>query len=194
MNDRHADGHTPRMDGTREQQLLWRVVALQEALQTITTLGDGDDFRFFAQNALNVDAHNSNLTRDSATAIQQTGGSGAEPGQHNECKFCGTSFGLRIDSQDPWGGHREYVCAECFTGRDDGPCFDDLPEATESVMLAALWEAREVIASDRRSLYETAVDVSGEPLHDATVAILNFYDSRLATIDAAIQEAGGSDE
>ncbi len=22
----------------------------------------------------------------------------------------------------------DYICAECFTGTDDGPCWDDLPE------------------------------------------------------------------
>ena len=43
------------------------------------------------------------------------------------CPYCGTTHGLRIASQDPWGGHKEYICAECFTGTDTGPCFDDLP-------------------------------------------------------------------
>lgn len=43
------------------------------------------------------------------------------------CPFCDTTQGLRIASQDPWGGHVEYICEGCFTPQDDGPCFDDLP-------------------------------------------------------------------
>jgi hypothetical protein len=43
------------------------------------------------------------------------------------CPYCATTQGLRIASQDPWGGHVEYICEECFTPQDDGPCFDDLP-------------------------------------------------------------------
>lgn len=45
------------------------------------------------------------------------------------CPFCATTQGLRIASQDPWGGHVEYICEDCFTPQDDGPCFDDLPLA-----------------------------------------------------------------
>jgi hypothetical protein len=43
------------------------------------------------------------------------------------CWMCDTTEGLRICSQDPWGGNTEYVCAGCFKGTDTGPCFDDLP-------------------------------------------------------------------
>lgn len=43
------------------------------------------------------------------------------------CWMCDADEGLRICSQDPWGGNTEYVCSGCFTGSDTGPCFDDLP-------------------------------------------------------------------
>lgn len=45
------------------------------------------------------------------------------------CWMCDTTEGLRICSQDPWGGNTEYVCAGCFKGSDTGPCFDDLHDA-----------------------------------------------------------------
>lgn len=46
-----------------------------------------------------------------------------------ECALCGTTEGLRIKCDG--GGYTtpEYVCEDCFTGTDDGPSFDDLPEA-----------------------------------------------------------------
>jgi hypothetical protein len=49
-----------------------------------------------------------------------------------ECAYCGTTNGLRIHHEPlpGWGERYEadYVCEDCFTGQDDGPCFDDLPE------------------------------------------------------------------
>lgn len=43
------------------------------------------------------------------------------------CPYCGTTHGLRIASRDPRIGHApDFICADCFTGQDDGPCFDDL--------------------------------------------------------------------
>lgn len=47
----------------------------------------------------------------------------------HECPYCGATEGLRIASRDPWGGNVELICEGCFTGQDDGPCFDDLPAA-----------------------------------------------------------------
>lgn len=46
-----------------------------------------------------------------------------------ECPYCGTTSGLRVASDG--GGYiaPEYSCEACFTGQDDGPCFDDLPAA-----------------------------------------------------------------
>jgi hypothetical protein len=45
-----------RMDGTSEQQLLWRVGALREALSDITTMGGVA--RQIARSALSLDDHN----------------------------------------------------------------------------------------------------------------------------------------
>lgn len=45
-----------------------------------------------------------------------------------ECPYCGATEGLRVRCDG--GGYiaPEYTCENCFTGQDDGPCFDDLPE------------------------------------------------------------------
>ena len=51
-----------------------------------------------------------------------------------ECPHCGATEGLRIkcDGGEFAFGYRiapvEYTCEGCFTGTDDGPSFDDLPE------------------------------------------------------------------
>lgn len=43
------------------------------------------------------------------------------------CPYCGTTHGLRIASRDPRIGYApDFICEACFTGQDDGPCFDDL--------------------------------------------------------------------
>jgi hypothetical protein len=44
-----------------------------------------------------------------------------------ECPYCGATEGLRVLCDG--GGYipPEYTCEACFTARDDGPCFDDLP-------------------------------------------------------------------
>lgn len=44
-----------------------------------------------------------------------------------ECPYCGATEGLRQVCDG--GGYiaPEYSCEDCFTPRDDGPCFDDLP-------------------------------------------------------------------
>ena len=48
------------------------------------------------------------------------------------CDYCETTEGIRIISREPWGQERPsgYICPECFVGRDDGPCFDDLEQVT----------------------------------------------------------------
>lgn len=45
------------------------------------------------------------------------------------CSYCETTVGLRVRCSG--GGYiaPEYTCEGCFMPRDDGPCFDDLPEA-----------------------------------------------------------------
>lgn len=45
-----------------------------------------------------------------------------------ECPYCGATEGLRVKCDG--GGYiaPEYTCADCFTGQDDGPTFDDLLE------------------------------------------------------------------
>lgn len=45
------------------------------------------------------------------------------------CAYCGTAAGLRR-VHDGYGCIApEFTCETCFTGQDDGPCFDDLPAA-----------------------------------------------------------------
>lgn len=49
-----------------------------------------------------------------------------------ECDFCGAPASeteLRELSESYGTIPATVTCAECFTGSDDGPCFDDLPEA-----------------------------------------------------------------
>lgn len=45
-----------------------------------------------------------------------------------QCGYCGEFQRLRIlHKGDPWGLiGPEYICEECFTPDDTGPCFDDL--------------------------------------------------------------------
>lgn len=48
---------------------------------------------------------------------------------HPECPYCGERERLRISCQGmPGWDDPGYICPACFTGTDDGPCFDDLPE------------------------------------------------------------------
>jgi hypothetical protein len=46
-----------------------------------------------------------------------------------ECPYCGATKGLRVKCDG--GGYiaPDYICEECFTGTDTGPCFDDLVPA-----------------------------------------------------------------
>lgn len=45
-----------------------------------------------------------------------------------ECAYCGTTHALRVESDGCVGwALPEYICEECFSGGDTGPCFDDLP-------------------------------------------------------------------
>jgi hypothetical protein len=43
-----------------------------------------------------------------------------------ECPYCGATENLRVIRCDGYIPD-EYICADCFTGTDTGPCFDDLP-------------------------------------------------------------------
>ena len=51
------------------------------------------------------------------------------------CEYCDETEGLRIPyafygpEGSKWGP--SFVCEECFTGPDTGPCFDDLQTAEE---------------------------------------------------------------
>ncbi|MCA0032707.1 hypothetical protein [Mesorhizobium sp. B263B2A] len=53
------------------------------------------------------------------------------------CEYCGATSGLRITADGGMFafGFRiqpaQYTCADCFTGTDTGPSFDDLPLAEE---------------------------------------------------------------
>lgn len=46
-----------------------------------------------------------------------------------ECPYCGATQGLRMRCDGGGYSAPEYTCKSCFTGTDDGPSFDDLPEA-----------------------------------------------------------------
>lgn len=62
------------------------------------------------------------------------------------CPYCGTTHGLRITGRDPRIGYApNFICADCFTGTDDGPCFDDLQTLEEvlEISYAAQRKARE---------------------------------------------------
>jgi hypothetical protein len=45
-----------------------------------------------------------------------------------QCGYCGTFDGIRIHQPASLCGliGPSYICEECFTGTDTGPCFDDL--------------------------------------------------------------------
>jgi hypothetical protein len=45
-----------------------------------------------------------------------------------ECPYCGATEGLRVACKGFGPFAPDYICETCFTGQDDGPCFDDLPE------------------------------------------------------------------
>lgn len=48
-----------------------------------------------------------------------------------ECDYCGETEGLRV-AHEGWGKVPPgFICEECFTGEDTGPCFDDLPTVEE---------------------------------------------------------------
>lgn len=56
-----------RMDGTLPQQLLWRIEALREALQDVTTMAASTEpAHKVASNALLVDDHNAAQCRSGA--------------------------------------------------------------------------------------------------------------------------------
>jgi hypothetical protein len=50
-----------------------------------------------------------------------------------ECAYCGATKNLRSNS--PYHGPNnqpDWICEECFTPQDDGPCFDDLPTGEDT--------------------------------------------------------------
>jgi predicted RNA-binding Zn-ribbon protein involved in translation (DUF1610 family) len=47
----------------------------------------------------------------------------------HQCPYCGDTEGLRLKCDGGGYAAPEYTCEACFTGTDDGPCFDDLPSA-----------------------------------------------------------------
>lgn len=56
------------------------------------------------------------------------------------CPYCGAYEGLRMIHDGGGYIEPEFVCEDCFTPSDDGPCFDDLavPHAeAERVAMAA---------------------------------------------------------
>jgi hypothetical protein len=74
--------------------------------------------RWFAVRALrvveSVDAV-SHVWRDGRAAIANT------------CCYCDSyEPGLRVYSRGPSAGMVTWICEDCFTPRDTGPCFDDL--------------------------------------------------------------------
>lgn len=52
----------------------------------------------------------------------------APPSAGVECPYCGATSGLRYKHRGYGPVAPEVTCEGCFTPRDDGPCFDDLPE------------------------------------------------------------------
>lgn len=49
-----------------------------------------------------------------------------------QCDWCGAGSEIRVESEgDGWKTKPSLTCEECFTGTDDGPCFDDLETAEE---------------------------------------------------------------
>jgi hypothetical protein len=61
---------------------------------------------------------------DHHTAMLNTALAMVEP----ECPYCGATKGLRYKHRGYGPVAPEVTCEACFTPRDDGPCFDDLPE------------------------------------------------------------------
>ena len=51
------------------------------------------------------------------------------------CDYCGTGEDIRVNCPGFYYRGKnhpaELVCEECFTGQDDGPCFDDLQTADD---------------------------------------------------------------
>jgi len=47
------------------------------------------------------------------------------------CCYCSLNENetkLRVYQTDPWGRIDSWICEECFTPQDTGPCWDDLEE------------------------------------------------------------------
>lgn len=63
----------PRMDGSLEQKLLWRISALREALTEVQTCMVHGSAYHIAGNALNVDSDNAKLCGASMVTSQDRG-------------------------------------------------------------------------------------------------------------------------
>jgi len=59
-----------------------------------------------------------------------------------ECPYCGATEGLRVKSNGAGFEAPEFTCEGCFTGTDDGPCFDDLPEVSDEMIDIRRWNDR----------------------------------------------------
>ena len=80
-------------------------------------------------------------------------------GQRPECPYCGATEGLRVPCDG--GGHipPEYTCETCFTPRDDGPCFDDLPPLPDGIVMDSFaTRARSAYRAARRADVEACID------------------------------------
>ncbi len=47
------------------------------------------------------------------------------------CDYCGAGGDVRVESEGCGRVKPSLVCEDCFTGQDDGPCFDDLQTAED---------------------------------------------------------------
>jgi hypothetical protein len=48
--------------------------------------------------------------------------------EEKKCSWCGKTKNLRKLHSGFWTIQAEYICEDCFTPTDTGPCFDDLEE------------------------------------------------------------------
>lgn len=48
------------------------------------------------------------------------------------CAYCDETEGLRALHDLNGVDEQDFICEQCFTPTDDGPCFDDLPAKAEA--------------------------------------------------------------
>lgn len=78
-----------------------------------------------------------------------------------ECPYCGTTHGLRIKSVNPRTGEIDPICSDCFTGMDDGPCFDDLKPVEISIGEVKTSRDWQRWARERREYEEPYAPIGG---------------------------------